>query len=523
MKKRNLFLGNALLLSGVNIVMRGIAVSFNAYISRKTGAEAMGLFTLVMSIYGFAVTLALSCVNLAAVRLTSERCAALEDAGADWASRKFAMRRVVRSVCLYSLMFGTATGVLLFAAAEPAARYLLGDLRTVRSLRVLAVSLPAISLSSALSGYFTGLRKVSKNAVTAVTEQFIKIIVTSTALAMILPGSVESACLSVVGGSAFAEAWSLVVNVVFYLTDSGRPAGGTPELREGRSVRLSTTLHDTAVISLPSAVGAYARQGLTTLEHLAIPAGLRKNGLTQDRALAVYGLLQGIAFPLVMFPYAVIGSFTSLLIPEMAERKERGDRKGIADLTRQVYRCSALFSVGACGIFVNFAGELGRMVYDSTEAAVYTLLLGLLVPFMYLDTAVDSLLKGMGEQVYTMKVNIADAASGLVLVYFLTPKLGIYGYLLTVWLCELGNLWASIRKLGHVTGEGIAAAVRFYLAPAILCAVLSVVRQVFLRCMPPFCALLTFAALYILCAYLLYTTGEGKEKTGEILSPVTPR
>ncbi|MGN1347245.1 MAG: polysaccharide biosynthesis C-terminal domain-containing protein, partial [Eubacteriales bacterium] len=506
-KRSCLFLGNALLLSAVNLVMRGIAVSFNAYISRKTGAEAMGLFTLVMSIYGFAVTLALSCVNLASVRLTSERCAALEDAGADRASRRFAMRQVVRSVCLYSLLFGVSTGVLLYLTSDAAARYLLGDLRTLRSLRVLAVSLPALSLSSALSGYFTGLRKVSKNAVVAVTEQFIKIIVTSTALAMLQPENVEAACLAVVGGSALAEAWSLVLNLILYLTDTGYPAGRDGKKEDGTaSVRLPSTLRDTAAISLPSAVGAYARQGLNTLEHLAIPVGLKKSGMSQQKSLAAYGLLQGIAFPLVMFPYAVIGSFTSLLIPEMAERKERGDRAGIAALTRQVYRYSALFSVGACGIFVNFAAELGTMVYDSGEAASYTFLLGLLVPFMYLDTAVDALLKGMGEQVYTMKVNVVDAVSGLVLVYFLTPRLGIYGYILTMWLCELGNLWASIARLGRVTGEGLSSAVRFYAAPVLLCVLLSAVRWMFMRCMPSFCALLIFSMFYILCAYILCTS-----------------
>ncbi len=510
MQKRKKFIENALLLSAVNIAMRGIAVSFNAYINRKTGAEAMGLFTLVMSVYGFAVTLALSCVNLAAVRLTSERCAKLEDAGADRASWRWTMRSVVRAVCGYSLLFGLSTGLLLFLTAEPAAEYLLGDLRTVRSLRVLAVSLPAISLSSALSGYFTGLRKVTKNAVTAVSEQMIKIVVTSTALALILPDNVESACLAVVGGSAIAEAWSLVLNGILYLTDSHRPSG----LSDGKtSTRMPTTFRDAAAISLPSAVGAYARQGLTTLEHLAIPNGLRKSGLTQEGALSVYGLLQGIAFPLVMFPYAVIGSFTSLLIPEMAERKERGSREGIADLTRQVYRASALFSVGACGIFVNFAGELGTMVYDSTEAAVYTLLLGLLVPFMYLDTAVDSLLKGMGEQVYTMKVNIADAASGLVLVCLLTPKLGIYGYLLTVWLCELGNLRASIRRLGQLTGEGISSAFRYHVVPLILCGILTAVRWMFMRGMPPIAALLIFAAMYGLCVYI-FCMGEPRRKRG---------
>jgi hypothetical protein len=42
----------------------------------------------------------------------------------------------------------------------PVAGRLLGDMRTLRSLRVLALSLPFISLSSALSGYFTGIRKV---------------------------------------------------------------------------------------------------------------------------------------------------------------------------------------------------------------------------------------------------------------------------------------------------------------------------------------------------------------------------
>lgn len=496
-KARSLFLGNALLLSSVNIVMRGIAVSFNAYIHRKTGAEAMGLFALVMSIYGFAVTLALSCVNLAAVRLTSERCATLDEADADCISRRRAMRRVVRSVCLYGLIFGTATGVVLLLSAVPVSEYLLHDERTVSSLRILALSLPAISVSSALSGYFTGLRRVSRNAVTAVTEQLFKIVVTSTALALIRPGDVESACLAVVGGSALAEAWSLVLNLVMYLLSPPYPAGMSRS-GGGKQIEVRTTLHDAVQIALPSAVGAYARQGLTTLEHLAIPNGLRRSGLSRDGALAVYGLMQGIALPLVMFPYAVIGSFTALLIPETAERKERGDSVGIARLTRQVYRYSALFSVGACGVLVNFARELGNMVYDSSEAAVYTLLLGLLVPFMYLDTAVDSLLKGMGEQVYTMKVNIADAASGLILVSLLTPRLGIYGYILTTWICEVGNLAASIGRLGKLSGEGIASAARAYVYPCLVCAVLSALRYLFTDSLPPILGMTAFVILYIL-------------------------
>ena len=153
MKRGRQYICSAVLLALVNILLRGAAVSFNGYVSGKIGAESMGLFTLVMSIYGFAVTLATSSVHLAAVRLTAERCARLN--GADILSYRKTVRQVLGAVCRYSLLFGCGAAVLLFTLARPISRFLLDDLRTLSSLRVLAVSLPAISLTSALNGYFT--------------------------------------------------------------------------------------------------------------------------------------------------------------------------------------------------------------------------------------------------------------------------------------------------------------------------------------------------------------------------------
>ncbi len=494
MNRRNRFLSNAMLLSVISILMRAVSVSFNAYINRKIGAESMGLFTLVMSVYSFAMTVALSCVNLGAVRLTSERCAMLEQG--DKASWRYAMKKVIHAVCTYSLFFGVLSGIALYVSSGWLAKYVLNDMRTLSSLKVMALSLPAISLSSALSGYFTGLRKVSKNAVVTVLEQFMKIIVISTALVSVVPENVENACLAVVGGGVISEAWSLVVNLVLYVTDSRKPT----DVKFGTKVlRLSTKFKEVSYISLPTAVGTYARQGLTTLEHLAIPIGLRKSGLSPVKSLSAYGLLQGIAFPLVMFPYAVIGSFTALLVPEMAEKHALDDREGICSITREVLRYSAIFSIGACGIFANYASELGRLIYRSEEAAAYTLMLGLLVPFMYLDTAVDSLLKGLGEQVYIMKINILDSGVGLLLVVLTTPILGIYGYILTIWVCELGNLYASIRKLGKKTDVGLKTAVVQYGKPIGVCLCLSLVKWTLMRNMEPIYSILVFAALYVCC------------------------
>ena len=70
-------------------------------------------------------------------------------------------------------------------------------------------------------------------------------------------------------------------------------------------------------IAIPVALGAYIRQGLVMLEHAAVPWGLRRFGKSSSDALSSYGILHSMALPVVMFPYAVIGAFTSLIVPEM--------------------------------------------------------------------------------------------------------------------------------------------------------------------------------------------------------------
>jgi O-antigen/teichoic acid export membrane protein len=66
---------------------------------------------------------------------------------------------------------------------------------------------------------------------------------------------------------------------------------------------------------------------------------------------------------------------------------------------------------------------------------------------MYLDTTTDAMLKGLGQQVWSMIINIADALISVILVYLLLPHMGIEGYILTVYIAELFNAVCSIVRL----------------------------------------------------------------------------
>ena len=75
MKKIQLFLINGSILTLTSFLLRTIGVSFNVYISNKIGSEAVGVYSLVMSVYLFITTLALSGINFACMRLVSKEMA----------------------------------------------------------------------------------------------------------------------------------------------------------------------------------------------------------------------------------------------------------------------------------------------------------------------------------------------------------------------------------------------------------------------------------------------------------------
>lgn len=493
MNRKYRFILNGAVLAIAGIVIRTVAVSFNGYVSRRIGAEGMGLFSLVMSVYGLAVTLASSGVNLAVVRMTAETVATGGGRGD--------VAKIVRRAALYGLGFGLASAAAVFFFADFVGNVLLGDGRTVISLRAMALGMPAISVTSALAGYFTGVGRAYKNAVISAVEQAVKILLIIGGIVIFLPRGTEYACFALVAGSALAEGGSLLSSYLMYLYDKRR----LPKSFEDRRKSIFSKI---CSIALPVAVGSYIRQGLTTAEHIAIPWGLRKSGSDPAAALESYGVLHGMALPLVLYPSAVIGAFTGLLVPELAGMAETGRGDGVRSLSLSAVKIAIIFSVGVSGVLSFFGYELGVGVYGSGAAGNYIRLLAPLVPLMFLDTTVDSILKGLGEQVFTMKVNIVDAAICLIFVILLVPRMGIYGYVVVIYVSEAVNAALSIGRMQKITGIRIGASVMLvpFLWVAVSAAAVNAAELVLVYiCGMSVTAvpkILLFAAVYIGLAYL---------------------
>lgn len=440
------FMINGLIMSTTSVFLRGLGVVFNAFVSRKLGADGMGLFTLIMSVYGLSVTVAASGVNLAATRMCAEELGKNGGIGV-----KAAFNRCM----LYASVCGIFACTALYLGAPYIADSWLGDIRCTRSLRLLAASLPFIAASNVLHGYFTAIRRVSKSAACQIFEQVFKAVFCTVLLLYFVPDGIEYACMALVGGGALAECLSFLMALALYLS------------QKNKSSKVISVSHRRALtaelfsITVPVAAAAYVRSGLSTLEHMLIPRGLSKNPLTADTALATYGVLCGMVMPVIMFPTALLYSFTALLIPEFAEAKTTGNVPRLRSMTSRALGLTTAFSVGCAAVMLFFSNEIGMAVYRSREAGAFIGVMAPLIPIMYLDHAVDAILKGLGEQLYCMKVNITDAAMCTLLVYILCPRIGIWGYIVTIYIAEAVNFALSLHRLYGLGGLRLKLGCRF--------------------------------------------------------------
>ena len=461
LRKLKLFLINGFILTSTSFLLQTIGLFFNVYISNKIGSESVGVFQLLMSVYTFFITFALSGINLSCMRIISEEIAQGYSGN---------IKKAMYYCCLYSVFFGVIAGLLLFCFTPFISSNWLHGKVSCLPLYIISFSLPFVALSSALKGYFSAVRRVSKTAFAEILEQFIKITLITYLINLFMPPTIDYACISLVLGTTISEFLSFICIFILYKLDSKQFLYSLKNNSKFTRKLLR--------ISLPIAFTSYVRSGLSTIQQLLIPFRLEKSGISCELALSQYGQISGMVMPIIMFPSIFITSFSSLLIPEFSEYNIQNKKIQINYNISKIIKYTLYFSVCIFGIFLCFSKELCTIIYNSPELSKFLIILSPTIILIYLDKVIDSILKGLDKQVRVMGINIIDLFSSISFIYFLLPIWGIKGYLFVILFSETLNFILSLRILICET--------HFYFNPAyilkpFLCLITTLIFTYFLK------------------------------------------
>jgi stage V sporulation protein B len=162
-------------------------------------------------------------------------------------------------------------------------------------------------------------------------------------------------------------------------------------------------------------------------------------------------MIQGMVFPVIAFPSAFFYALAELIVPELTEAQVNGRLHDISQIVSRILYFCLLFSLGVTAVMFSFSGALGLTLYKSTSVGYYIRLLALLMPVIFMDSVTDGMLRGLGQQMYSMAYNIIDSAISVVLVWFLLPKYAVAGYIIMIYFTDIFNFSLSIRRLRKIT------------------------------------------------------------------------
>ena len=449
---RQSYVKNAAILTATSLILRAAGMLFRIYIAGRIGAEGMGLHQLITTVYTMATTFATGGLSVAATRLCAQMMASDTRGG---------VRRAMRAALALALGMGIAVAAALFFGAHAASDWWLKDERAALSLRILAPSLPFMALSACLRGFFMALRKVGPNARAQLFEQAVRIAVVALCLDSASPYGAGAACAAVVLGNTVSEAASWVYMEICWRRAlrgleseqetghsraSPRPSGG--EMHGNHHRGLTRKL--LAIVAPIWGSGALTGV-LRAIENVMVPTCLTLYLQDRTAALGAYGALKGMAMPVIFFPFSFLATLSTLLLPEISEAHAQGRRGALRTLVERVLLLTLVLSILAGGLFTQFAKELGLWLYKSEEIGFYLTVLGPLMPLMYLESMVDGVLKGLGEQLSSFRYAAVDSFLRILLIALLVPRLGMKGFLFVMILSNLLTSLLNFARLLRVT------------------------------------------------------------------------
>lgn len=422
---------STIMLTAVNLVLRLSSMGFQVYLSGQIGAAGIGLLQLTLSVVGFAMTIGMAGIRTATMYLTAD---------AVGSGRRNGVSRVLSACFVYSFLFSAASALLLFWFAPQIAAHWVGDLRTEPSIRAYAAFLPAVCLGGVMAGYFTATGHIRDLVRVEVLEQLVSMGFTILLLAFWAGGNAGKSCTSVIVGSGIGSLVTLVCLM-------GLRKGESSPLPQQRESGLVPRL---LKVALPLALADNLRMGISTVENLIVPRRLAL--FPGSEPLAAFGQIAGMVFPTIMFPAALLYALAELLIPELARCAAGGKKARIGDLTSKSLRLALLYGLSAGGILFTAAENLGLVLFDSPEVGALLRWFSILVPMLYVDAIVDANVKGMGQQVASVRYNTITSLLDVVFLWVLLPRYGLSGYYLSFTVTHAVNFLLSLSRLMKVTG-----------------------------------------------------------------------
>lgn len=431
-KKR--FLQGTLILTCAGLLTRFMGFFYRIFLSHAIGAQGLGVYQLAMPLQGLVMALAAAGMQAAISRFCASRMA-------------LGQQKEARDHFL--LGTGTTvffTAILSFVIYKNSAFFasqLLKEPRTLPLIRILCFSFPLTALHSCVNSYYYSQKQTALPSGIQLLEQAARIGGSYVIYLVFLSEGREITSVIAAGGALFSEIIASLFSLIAVSADLRKHHYCLEKISHPAGI-----LKNMVKMAVPHSMNRLLITLLHSMEVVLIPQRLLLSGLDREESLAIYGVFTGMALPLILFPSTITNSASLMLMPSVAELQALGYKKRIDHVINRTCVCCFLLGVGCSLCFFLFGMPMGILLFGSATAGTYIKALAFFCPFFYMNTALTSILNGLGKPNTCLMHNVIGASLRIGFVLFAIPALGIRGYFYGMLLSEL---LLSVLHIGALT------------------------------------------------------------------------
>lgn len=409
---KNRLIKGTIILTTAGLITRLIGFGYRIFLSGTLGETKLGIYQLIFPVYSLAFTIYAAGIQTAVSQIISHE-----------PEEKHA--GIIKGGLFLSLFFAILLSLFLSGNADMVSVRFLGVADTAPLLRILAVVFPFCGVSSVINGYFYGINCAKIPAIAQIIEQLFRVGFVFALYFSHLMGPVTAS--AAVGGLLAGELSAHIFNCIQLVK----------KIPFTRIIKSRMQLKNVFSISLPLSSSKLVIALLGSIESVLIPVMLVRHGLAESSALAIYGILTGVVMPFIMFPGTLTNSLSVLLLPAISHASGKEQLARVRRTSRVACQYSLLLGVLTSCLFLAYGMDIGTYLFHSENAGKLLTISTFLCPFLYVSTTLGSIINGLGKTGTTFLNNIVGLGIRILFLLIVTPRHGIYGYLLGMLLSQI--------------------------------------------------------------------------------------
>ena len=392
------FIKSTLILVLGGFITKVLGMIIRIITTRVIGVDGLGLYMMVLPTFNLFITIATLSLPTAISKLVAE------------GTRN--NKKLVLGFLPIAIIFNIFLIILIILLSPFIANNLLHNEILYYPIISIGITLPFITTSSIIKGYFFGKEKMFPNVVSNMIEQITRIISIIFIIPYLLKINISYAVSGLVFINCLSEGLGIVTLLLFMHNKTKISKNDIkPDLNNIKDI-FSISI-PTTTSRLISSIGLFLEPIIITFVFLKL--GYQTSYITKE-----YGIISGYVIPMVMMPNFLSGAISSALLPVIS--KSYANKKYKETKRKLILACKLSLLIGIiCTIILFiFPEECLKLLFNTTLGANYLQITSIIFLISYILNPLSSCMQAMDKSKQLMKINIIGVIIKTSLLFILT-------------------------------------------------------------------------------------------------------